>query len=603
MISLFRFALLILAVSLLISGIASAATPGSCSSFAAGSCPASIPNGVTSFYFIDYASGSDANPGTSESAPWQHLPTCANATGSASAHTPGAGEGWILKGGVTVDYRCWPANLPWGGANGAPDYIGPDPGWYTGTSWSRPIFSGGGTSFNADTVGFLLNDNKHHASYLVLDNIEFTGFYWDSATNCYVQSSACGYVGYYNHGLSSGSDVSWEFKNFYAHNITHGSYSASGTNDQAPYGLFWMPRDAASSAHDFVIDNTDGGQDCCGSVTTGNMYNFYLTGLNNGIYNPTTSSSGESILLVHDFDIVNPVATFMKGSGVNGTTPPHGNCIHVFGTQPSSYNELFYNGRIDCTETEAETLETEEDYATTWVFNLVVTNEYQPNGFDTSFFSSSGLGGTYHFFDITEECGGPQGGTFGPYPCFAMRGSNKTDAYNMFGIAVSGGNGPTSSLVCELSGCGDLGANYTGTFTSAPNSTYTCGSSTTTNFGGTIICAPIGTGNGTGNLNLTQTYPFAPLDSTAAATVGTASSATVKGYCTTISGINAAAGTACLSDTTLGVAYNTSNHTVSYPARAPIAHPASGNWEIGAYEPPTSGTPPQPPTGLTAVVQ
>jgi len=595
MISLFRFALLTLAISLMISGIASAAGAGSCSNFAAGSCPASIPHGVTSFYFIDYASGSDSNSGTSESAPWQHLPTCANATGSAAAHTPGPGEGWILKGGVTIDYHCWPANLPWGGASGALDYIGPDPGWYTGTSWSRPIFSGGAGSLNADSIGGeLLNDSKHHASYLVLDNIEFTGFYWSSSNKCFVQSETCGYVSTYM-GLSvpGSPDVAWEFKNIYAHNITH----ASNVADQAPYGLFWMPRDAASSWHDSVIDNSDGGHDCCGGVFTANIYNAYFKGLNNSVYNPSTPSTQETIFLLHDFTIVDSVNTF---SSVSPT--PHGNCIHLFGDNPVTFTELIYNGRIDCPAEQAETMEIEEDAATLYAYNLVVTNEGQPNGFDTSFFSSSSLGGTYHYFDITEECG-TQGGTFGPYPCFALRGSPAVAEYNMFGIAANGGDGPTNSLVCELTGCGDLTGNFTGTFTSAPTSTIVCGSSTTKNFGGNVICAPIGSGDGTGNLNINQTYPYAPLDSTAAATVGTAGATTLRSYCSTISGINAAAGAACLSDTTLGVSYNTSNHSTSWPARTPLPHPSSGNWEIGAYEPPSGTPPPQPPTGLTAVVQ
>ena len=39
----------------------------------------------------------------------------------------------------------------------------------------------------------------------------------------------------------------------------------------------------------------------------------------------------------------------------------------------------------------------------------------------------------------------------------------------------------------------------------------------------------------------------------------------------------------CLT-TTQGVVYNTGNHTVSYPAMRTIARPASGTWDIGAYQ-------------------
>jgi hypothetical protein len=537
---------------------------GACSNFTSGICPASVPSSVTKFYFFDYASGSDSNTGISESSPWQHMPTCANATSNSAAHTPVAGEGWIFKGGVTVDYHCWPANLPWGGSSSAADYIGPDPGWFTGAAWARPIFSGGGASLNADSIGgSLMHDRTHHASYLVVDNIEFTGFYWSSSTNCYVQSGTCGYISS-SMSLTQSYDVAWEFKNLYAHNITHAAAGGS-LQDQAPYGLFWMPRDAASSWHDGAIDNTDGSDDCCGAVFTANIYNAYFSGLDNVIYDPSAPSQQPTVFIVHDFNIANMTNTFQTTG-----SPPHGNCIHLFGNNPSSYYEFIYNGRIDCDSVNAETLELEEDYATVFAFNLVVTNEGQPNGFDTSSFTGAGHGGTYYYFDITEECGldpSPEG------PCSHLRNQPNVFHYNNFGIDNNNSGGPA---IYAPSG-------WTGTFTSSPNTPLTCNGITTANFGGTLICNPVGSGNGVGNLNLTQTYPFAPLDSNAAAKVGTASA--LNSLCSTISGINAAAGTACLSDTTLGVNYFTSNHTVSYPARAPLFRPNSSTpWRNGAYE-------------------
>jgi len=576
-----RLALLILAVGIIIPRLASA-SGGSCAAFASGACPASIPSGVTSFYFIDYAGGSDSNAGTSESSPWQHMPTCANATSTAASHTPGSGEGWILKGGVTVDYHCWPANLPWGGASGAPDYMGPDPGWYTGSSWTRPIFNGGGSSVYNSNSSALMNDNAHSASHLVLDNIEFTGLYF-SGTNCANSNNACAYVAV-NMGLGVGSstEVGWEFKNLYAHNVTHTAYPTS--NDPGNEGaLFWMPRDAGSSFHDGYIDNSDGGADCCRGVYTGNIYRNYFSGLANVVFNPSSPNNDETIFLFHDNTMRNIATTFYPDNG----SEPHGNCIHVFGNMPSSFNELIYNNRIDCTNLNAENLEVEEDSATVYYFNNVNTNMYQPNGYDTSSFSGAGQGGTYYYFQNTEECGvDPSAG----YICVGLRNAPTVFDYNNFGVSSNSSGGPA---VLNHSG-------WSGSFTSIPNNSKTCGGIATTNFGGTLICAPIGSGNGTGNLNFTETYPFAPLDSTAAATIGTASN--LISLCSTISGINAAAGSACLSDTTLGVTYNTADHTVSWPARTPVARPTSGAWQIGAYQF-ANGVAPQAPTGLAAVVQ
>src|SRR4029077_14620960 len=108
------------------------------------------------------------------------------------------------------------------------------------------------------------------------------------------------------------------------------------------------------------------------------------------------------------------------------------------------------------------------------------------------------------------------------------------------------------------------------------------------------ICAPIGSGDGTGNLNSSQTYPFAPMDSTAAAMVGMGQNNTA--YSAAISALNAAAGAACLSDTSAGVSYNATTHTASYPARSPIARPSSGNWTNGAYQFAGGAPPPPRPT-------
>jgi hypothetical protein len=569
-------------VCFMASVISSAATAGNCSAFAAGVCPAGVPSGVNSFYFIDYVGGSDSNAGTSESNPWKHMPTCANATGTAASHTPGPGEGWIFKGGVTVDYQCWPANLPWGGTSAAPDYLGPDPGWYTGSAWSRPIFSGGGSGGYNSNASALLNDIAHHANYPVLDNIEFAGLYFDG-TNCANLNNACAYVATYM-GLSVGSnaDVGWEFKNLYAHNVTHTAYPAS--NDPGNEGaLFWMPRDPASSFHDSYIDNSDGGADCCRGVYTGNIYHNYFSGLDNVVFNPSSPNNQETVFLFHDNTIKNVVTTFYPNNG----SEPHGNCIHVFGNNPSSFNEFIYNNWIDCTNINAENIEIEEDAATVYYFNNVNTNMYQPNGYDTSSFTGSGYGGTYYYFQNTEECGvDPNAG----YTCVGLRNAPTVIHQNNFGVSS---NSSGAAAILNHSG-------WSGNFTSSPNNSKTCSGITTTNFGGTLICSPVGTGNGTGNLNFSETYPYVPLDSTAAATVGTASN--LISLCTTISGINADAGNACLSDTTLGVTVNTAGHTVSWPARPPVPRPASGDWQIGAYQFATS-TPPQAPTGLAAIVQ
>src|ERR1019366_8459164 len=119
-------------------------------------------------YYVDYASGSDSNNGTSKSTPWQHAPGMQGCTSNCVTR-PNPGDSVILKGGVT-----WPhAAFPWvfnfaSGTSGNNIYFGVDPTWYTGGSWSRPImnmgdadtpatttdaFGGGGTGANSHNLG------------------------------------------------------------------------------------------------------------------------------------------------------------------------------------------------------------------------------------------------------------------------------------------------------------------------------------------------------------------------------------------------------------------------------------------------------------------
>jgi hypothetical protein len=64
------------------------------------------------------------------------------------------------------------------------------------------------------------------------------------------------------------------------------------------------------------------------------------------------------------------------------------------------------------------------------------------------------------------------------------------------------------------------------------------------------------------------------------------------------------AATACLSDTRYACTYNTSNHTVTCPARTAVTQPTSTAWDIGAYKSNgTQASAPNPPSNLAAVVQ
>lgn len=566
--------------SLTISGVAFAG--GTCANFSAGACPASIPAGVNSFYFIDYLSGSDSNNGTSEATPWQHAPSMANATGNPAAHTPTAGEGWIFKGGVTVDYHAFPMNVPWNGTATNPTYIGIDQNWYAGASWTRPVFDGGGsTGYSPSTQG-LIGDHAHQTNSVVIDDLEFKGLYWPSGGGgnfwafCYVCANSI-----YN-------ETNWEVKNVYVHGWT----AAGGSSGYDPAGssqsLISLTAangnlSGLNSIHDSVFDGSDSSQNCCMASLAPIQYNNYYSYLVQAPFNGGLTSSG--LILFHDNYSTHNVIT------ANGTYP-HGNCFHVFawnGTGAGG-NVIAYNNVLDCkyagTFTMGMAFELTGPNANVYAFNNILILG-SPYGFSDSSWSPTGAGTTFLEFNNTVQA--YDASAISTSACLTTSYNNVLTAADNFCITNNG----SMNSVYE----GWTPFNATLNFPS-PTFTITCSGSAQTNLGMRQICAPIGSGNGTGNLNFTETYPFAPMDATAAATVGTG--ANHSSYCTTISAINSAAGTACLSDTTAGVGYETTNHTVIWPNRKPIARPTSAGWQVGAYEFPANA--PAAPTGLSAIV-
>lgn len=660
-------------------------------------CPSTVPSGVTVCYYIDYTNSggaaSDSNAGTSESAPWLHAPGMHNVSGTPAGHTPGSGEAWIFKGGVTVDYNAFPMNVPWGCGTGSsscssganPNYMGYDFGWYSGASWARPVFDGGGSSGYDTHNQSLITDISHRSSYVIIDNIEIRGIYFGSACSSSGPYS-CGAISQYAY---SGTDVGWEIKNVEVHYITHCTAAAGCVDPGNEASLLWAKQDTTSSVHDSVVDNTDGSYDCCNAIASWNVYNVEISGVDNAVF-------GEYLFL-HDFTIQNMTLTFAS----NGV---HGNCIHLFGN--GSINELIYNGYITCFQgfgpwvgshnysgsvntvfitptsnnpngytfmmttvgttsstqptwdnatggtppgcpatgntcsdgtavwtntgqypTADEGFLVEEDNASVYGFNLVEVMDGHGSGFELSDYSG-GTSAHYNFRHNTYACGTnptPSGHCISPKwntinaanNFFITSGKlvNVSDwaasTYYTLGTVLfpSVGNAGNYFYVCTSAGTSGGSGTEPNPWNQTLGGTQTVGGATFVNqgsltlspalAGGTSITAPIGSGNGTGNLNITETYPFAPMDSTAAASVGTAAGDTA--FCSIITTINAAAGAACLKDTTLGVGYNTTNHTVIFPARTPVSHSATGSWTNGAFEAPFS-IPPGPPTGLSVVV-
>jgi hypothetical protein len=151
--------------------------------------------------------------------------------------------------------------------------------------------------------------------------------------------------------------------------------------------------------------------------------------------------------------------------------------------------------------------------------------------------------------------------------------------------------------------CGrDTGSNTTSSvtnqhcITTATGTSWWMGTATFT----TNLQQSKATANSQGYSNA-ETYAFSPTSSSGS-TVGAGTN--MSSTCATINGLSSIAGAACLQDTTYGVTYDKSNHTITGPGRASTnPRPSSGAWDIGAYEFGSTSAQPNPPTGLAAVVQ
>ncbi len=201
---------------------------------------------------------------------------------------------------------------------------------------------------------------------------------------------------------------------------------------------------------------------------------------------------------------------------------------------------------------------------TGYIFNNVIYDTTTANVFDVGSTPLSGTVGTDQAFNNTIECGPDSSPT--------------ARCINTPGVVITKNNhwiGPSAT------GSGNVwGVTGSGSVTETSD-----------------IAQSKATANGQG---YTETNGFAPTASSDA-TVGAGTNlATLCASVPTPTFTGANPQAACKQSTTFGVAYNSTTHTVSYPAITPVTRPASGAWDVGAYQ--YGGGGPNPPTGLVATV-
>jgi hypothetical protein len=493
-------------------------------------------------YYADYATGSDANNGTSKVTPWKRAPGMYGCANTCASTTPQPGDSFILKGGVT-----WPnAALGWlwtwsGNATEATPgctgtgciYIGVDQTWYTGGAWTRPILNAGGTAVaTRDTVANVLL--RVYANYLIIDNIEFTGLYWTGRPS---------YGSSVNLALPSGTPgigTNIEIKNIYIHGWSHDTYS-NGTSENpcAVIGDTAVPNNNANTIiHDSVIDGSDMAKDSCSAIFGSPPYieHNYINNVSSGlIINGPTKVDGNTI--------TNLVATFDR-------TPAHTNGILI----NASRDLVISNNVVAHLATGTLTLYTSTNVGyTTYVYNNMFYDTDVNNVFDigspvvNNGCTNDGTGlctvaGSTAAYNNTVQCG--------------------PDA-NPAAVCAAGIHRAVTAVT--------LANNHWITNATSPNG----GMWSTNRVTPTVMTNVLQSKSASAaqGYNSSQSYPFLP--ATGGSTIG--AGANLTGLC------SGSLATLC-SDTPVGVSYNATTHTVSVPNRQVRNRPTTGPWDVGAYE-------------------
>lgn len=557
--------------------------------------------GITTCFYAA-ASGSDSNAGTSEAAPFQHLldsPNCANVCHTVAVsirNSAAAGNALILKGGDTWNFGNSSAanytggTLDWNNSNYLGNathqfYLGVDQTWFTGASWTRPIFTGdnpacnsgtlGANCFNAafgtggifyvTTCGFQIASSTAGAQFqndmlkianlvwVVFDNIEFTGL-CEGATGGNNGQVSDAYM-----ALSAASNLT--FQSGYYHNASHQKFSSGCANVTPTFPCFDMyawhgsngvaPTTAGSTYLYNVLDGSDSDPGGWGSCAC-DWYNMgfnYMTHISEGVpigphiihdsvfdnwYDPTDAADHGNVIESHsDYQGVN----VWYNNVLTNISPDGHNQVGLW-PQPCAPASI----GLGCSATLT---------STNYLFGNVmggVDNSVSGNYLNDGQNSNTGAMGNKVIFNNTWQInsGASPGilmscnSTFS-HPTTYANNQYITDNSSPYSVPCNFATFITDSLRLSNSAATTAG--------------YTAGNS------------------------------YAP---TSGGSPSVLAGTNEQSICTTLTGSSdplvVAAGNACKRDTTLGVVYLVSSHSIGGPARTSLARPASTAWDAGAFQ-------------------
>jgi hypothetical protein len=597
-------------------------------------------------YYVDYSAGSDSNNGLSQGAPWKFAPGMNGCAATCNSVTLTAGDKVIFKGGVTWHNDAFPWTPKFSGAPGNSIYYGVDTTWFTGSSWTRPIFNPDAASFSrgGGLERMIYFGNQHDQTF---DNIEVTNVLaddgpvndqvsvWDfgdgsNGNNVVENTYTHGWVNPYfavGTGNISGGTISNFVPYSYSPNAPSNSWATlhlpvlvnkvggSGSNMGCGGNGCQATSISGSSPYTIVTNGTGGscsgcvieiGADflyvfagvegqCSGCVALANVIDGSDTVA--AQINPAIDCSSNNNYCVSGGAIAgwrlpniwrNNVIRYVTSAFVGACTEWSGNLIEGvrLGPNPSSHT----NG-IEC-------LDEEPVNGVTLSYNNVIRHTNNPNAATPTGQWSIGLlnqytprAGTteYIFNNVVYDT--LQNGWLGLFP----GGNGCCGSFKVFNNSSDGGPAfdhsyaPTNGCSASWQSC-LFQNNHWVTNNASP---YTSGSVGANGTAVSELRQSVATASGQGFSESQSPYAFGPGSS------GTGLGSSIAAICSALNVANPAAGAACLSDTTYGVSYNNVSHVVIFPKRTSVTRAAVP--QIGAFQGSTgSAGLPAPPSGLSA---
>jgi hypothetical protein len=584
-------------------------------------------------YYVDFTNGSDANNGTAKGTPWKYAPGMDACASTCNSTTINAGDSVILKGCVTWTNAAFPWSTKFNGSGGNPIYYGVDKTWWDSTvsgcssAWNRPILNPGATSFSrSGGLERLVYLGAH--SNQTFDDIEVTNVLHDDGPvndqvstfdfgdgsngnniveNCYIH----GWVSpYFAIGTGNVAANSSTITNFVPYSYSPHAPVSGWTSLHSPVAVqvfgYWPIQSngplatsiTGSNPYTIVTNSTTVGSACTGCVVQiGIDFGYIFAGVegqcsgciaqNNVIdgsdtveaqlnpYGDCGSTEGNNQFCVASAIAGwrlpniwrNNVIRYVASTFVGECSEWSGNLLEYnrLSTNPSAHTNA-----IEC-------LDEASVNSVTLSYNNVERHMNNPNASVPGGRWSIGLfnqytplsGSTEYIFNnvVFDSLQNLWAGMYvGTGCCGTVKMFNNTsDGGPSWDLTYAGSNCPGPYTACLFQN------NYWVT-TATPVISGGCSGNCTET---TDLLQTPTTANGNGQ-TATQTFAYSPTTGS----LGTGTS--ISSICTAITSANAAAGTACLSDTIYGATYNATNHTAVTAARSANVWPSPP--QIGAYE-------------------